>query len=92
VYQNCSLVRLDDFGLGVAADEGVPDLVAPRRLVFLDDDEERAVPARHAVGLFVAEDEVLKVVVLVAAVLVSVGHQGCVEFATLVGRGSYVHL
>jgi hypothetical protein len=91
-YQNRRLVGLDNLRLGVAPNEGIPHLVAPRRLVFLDDNEERTVPARHAVWLFVAEDEVLEIIVLVAAVLVGVGQQGRVELATLVGGGSYVHL
>ena len=82
----------DDFGLAVAAYEGVPDLVAPRGLVFLHDDEQRAVPAGHAVGLLVAEDEVLKDFLLVAAVGVLVGQQRRVDLATLVGGGSYVDL
>ena len=72
-YQHCRLVRPHDLCLPVAANEGVPDLVAPRRLIFLHNDEQRAVPSRHAIGLFVAEDEVLKVVVVISTVAVLVG-------------------
>ena len=39
----------------------------------LDHDEQRAVPSRHAIGLFVAEDEVLKIVVVISTVAVLVG-------------------
>ena len=57
----------------VTAYHGIPYLVAWRLLVFLDHDEQRAVPSRHAIGLFVAEDEVLKIVVVISTVAVLVG-------------------
>lgn len=85
-------MRSDNLSLAVAAYEGVPHLVAPGRLVLLHDDEQRAVPARHAVGLLVPEDQVLKVLVVVAAILVRVGQQRGVDLAALVGGRAYVDL
>lgn len=72
-YQHCRKVGLDRFHLAVTAYHGIPYLVAWRLLVFLDHDEQRAVPSRHAIGLFVAEDEVLKIVVVISTVAVLVG-------------------
>jgi hypothetical protein len=91
-YQDRRLVRSDHLGLAVAAHEGVPDLVAPRGFVLLHDDEQRAVPPRHAVGLLVPEDQVLKVVLVVATLFVVVGQQCGVDLATLVGGRAYVDL
>jgi uncharacterized membrane protein (DUF4010 family) len=67
-------------------------MVAGRRVILVDDNEERAVPARHAVGLLVAEDEVLKVVLGIAAAAVLVRQEPLVVLATSLGRRSYVQL
>jgi len=91
-YQHCCLVRSDHLGLAVAAYKGVPDLVAPGRFVFLYDDEQRTVPPRHTVRLFVPEDEVLEVLLFIAPILVLVSQQGGVDLATFISGGAYVHL
>jgi hypothetical protein len=81
------------FGLTtVVAHEGVPHGRTRRRRVLFDDEEQRAVPARHAVGLLVAEQQVLKVVRVVAAVDGRVGQQARVVLATAGLWGSYVQL
>jgi hypothetical protein len=67
-HQHGREVRLDSLHLAIAAYHGVPYLVARRLLVLLNDNEQRTVPSRHAIGFFVAEDKVLKVVVVIAAV------------------------
>lgn len=79
-----------DLGLAVAANEGVPDLIAPGGLIFLHNDEQRAVPPCHAVRLLVPEDQVLEVLLLVPPIFVWIGQQSVVELATLVGVGAYV--
>lgn len=85
-------MRSDHLGLSVAAYEGVPDLVAPRGFVLLHDNEQRAVPPRHAVGLLVPEDQVLEILVVVPAIFVLGGQQRGVDLAALVGGRAYVDL
>jgi hypothetical protein len=85
-------MRSYNLSLPVAAYEGVPDLVTPRGFVLLHDDEQRAIPTRHAVGLLVPEDQVLKVFLLVPAIFVLVGQQRGVDLAALVSGRTDVDL
>jgi hypothetical protein len=91
-YQDSRHVWLDNLRLAIASNEGFPHLVARWCRVFLDHDEEGAVPARHAIGLFVPEDQVLKVLLLIASILALVSQQLLVVLATSVGWRSYVQL
>lgn len=91
-YQNRRLVRPDNLALPVTAHHGVPYLFDGRRLVLVDHGEQRTVPTRHAVGLLIPEDEVLEILLFVAAVGVWVGQQALVDFTTLVGGRAYVNL
>lgn len=91
-YQHSRQVGFDGLQLAVAANERIPYLLARRRGVLLDDDEQRAVPPRHAVGLLVPKDEVLEVFVLIAAVVLRVCQQLLVVLATSIGRRSYMQL
>lgn len=71
-YQDCRKVRLDKLHLAVGANEGIPYLLAWRRCILFDYDEQRAVPSRHAIGLFVPEDEILKVFLVISTISVFV--------------------
>lgn len=71
-YQYRCEVRLDDLHLAITAYEGVPYLVVRRRVILLDSDEQRAVPTCHAIRLFVSEDQILKVFVIISLISVLV--------------------
>lgn len=91
-YQHSRQVGFDGLQLAVGANEGIPYLLTRRRGVLLDDDEQWAVPPCHAVGLLVPEDQVLKVFLLIATVILLVCQQLLVVLATSIGRRSYMQL
>lgn len=91
-HQNCCQVGPDSLHLAVAAYHGIPYLVARRRLIFLDHDEQRAVPSRHAIGLFIAKDQVLKDIFVISPILLRIRQEFLVVLATSIGRGTYVQL
>lgn len=91
-HQHGRQIGTDSLHLSVAAHHGLPYLVARRCLVFLDHDEQRTIPARHAIGLFVAENQIFKDVVLVSAVVLGIREQLGVVLAASVGRRAYVQL
>lgn len=91
-YQYCRHVRLHSLPFAIAADHGFPYLLTRRRSIFFDHDEQRTVPPRHAVGLLIPEDQVLKVFLLVPSIRVLVGQQFLVVFATSIGRRPYMQL
>jgi hypothetical protein len=71
-YQDCCQVWLDDLHLAVTAYHGLPYLVAWRRLVFFDRDEQRTIPPGHAIGLLIPEDQILKVLLFIATIVIHV--------------------
>lgn len=91
-YQHCRQVWSDSFQFAVTAYEGVPYLVVWGCFVLFHHDEERAVPSCHAIGLFVPEYQVLKVVLGVATVVLCIGKELLVVLATSIGRRPYVQL
>lgn len=89
-HQHCRKVRLDDLHLAVATNERIPNLLTRRRGIFPHHDEQRAVPSRHAIGLFVPEDEVLEVFLVISPVSILIRQQLFVVLATSIGRRPYV--
>jgi hypothetical protein len=91
-YQNCRHIRLHRLHLAIAADYGFPYLLTWWRGIFFDHDEQRTVPPRHAIGLLIPEDQVLKVFLVVSSIRVLIGQQLLVVFATSIGRRPYMQL
>jgi hypothetical protein len=91
-YQHCRHIWLDNLRLAIATNESLPHLVAWWCFVLLDHDEQRAVPPRHAIGLFIPEDQVLEIVLFIASIVVCVGQKLLVVFATAIRWRSYVQL
>lgn len=91
-YQHCRQVRLHSLHLAITAYHGFPYLIAWRCFVLLYHDEQRTIPSCHAIGLFVSEDQVLKVLFVISAVAFLVGEQLLVVFTTSLGWCTYVQL